>query len=173
MSAKRGNSANKVKELCLYALFSALCLGLSFLESLLPLDFIAPGVKLGLANTVCVILVLKHRLKGAFAVNAVRIILAAVLFGSPVSFVFSFAAGVVSLSFTCLMMKVKALSTAAVSCAAGVVHNAVQTAVGLFFVGRGVLFYLPLLVITGGVSGLLVGIISTLISKKIKTNPIF
>ncbi|MCQ2478562.1 MAG: Gx transporter family protein [Clostridia bacterium] len=170
MSAKQGYSGDKVKELCLYGVFSAVCLALSFLESLLPLDFIAPGVKLGLSNAVCVIFAYKGDFKGALLINSVRIILSALLFGSAVSFAFSFSAGIISLLFTCLMAKINFFSTVAVSTAAGVIHNIVQMFAGIIFIGTGVLFYFPVLVVTGALSGATVGIISNLIFKKIKTN---
>ena len=75
MSAKQGHNRNQIRRVCLYAILSAVCLCLGYLESLVPLTFIAPGVKIGLANTVCLILAAKMDIKGAFFVNTVRILL--------------------------------------------------------------------------------------------------
>ena len=45
----------KTKRLTLYALLLALAMILSYLESLIPLSFAVPGIKLGLANIVTLI----------------------------------------------------------------------------------------------------------------------
>ena len=87
MSAKQDNSPNRIdtKRLTLYALLVAAAMVFSYIESLVPLFFIAPGVKIGLANAVSLLLAAKGRYKGAFAVNISRILLSALLFGSAVS----------------------------------------------------------------------------------------
>ena len=110
MSAKQGNSRNKIRLVCLYGIFAAVCLCLSYLESLVPLTFIAPGVKIGLANTVCLCLAVRGDIKGAFLVNSVRILLSNFLFGSVISLVFSLSAGIVSLGAVCILRKFKAFS---------------------------------------------------------------
>lgn len=170
MSAKQGNSGNKVRHICLLALFSAVCFCLSYLESLVPLTFIAPGVKIGLANTVCLMLAIKGDIKGAFLVNTVRILLSALLFGSAMSLAFSLSAGLVSLGFVCILRKFKSFSTIGISAISAVVHNIVQIAVAVLVMGIGAVYYLPVLLLSGLVSGIAVGIISRIILKKVKTN---
>ena len=170
MSAKQSNSTNKVREICLLALLSAVCLCLGYLESLLPLTFIAPGVKIGLANTVCLILAISGDIKGAFLVNTVRILLSSLLFGSAISLVFSLSAGLVSLGAVCIFRKIKALSPVGISAVSAVVHNLVQMAVACIITGVGAVYYLPVLLLSGLASGIAVGIISRIILKKVKTN---
>ncbi len=170
MSAKQGDSRNKIRLLCLYALFSAVCLSLGYLESLVPLTFIAPGVKIGLANTVCLCLAVRGDIKGAFLVNCVRILLSNLLFGSVISLIFSLSAGMVSLGAVCLLRKIKAFSLVGISALSAVIHNLVQMAVACALVGVGVIYYLPVLLLSGLASGIAVGIISRIILKKVKTN---
>ena len=85
------------KKVTLYGIFTALAVIFGYIESLFSLSFIAPGIKLGLANAVCLILLLNGDVKGAFFVNTARIFLSALLFSSPFALLFSFAAGTVSL----------------------------------------------------------------------------
>ena len=170
MSAKQGHNTNQIRRICLYAILSAVCLVLGYIESLVPLTFIAPGVKIGLANTVCLILAAKMDIKGAFLVNTVRIFLSGLLFGSVISLSFSLVAGVVSLGSVCILRRLKIFSIIGVSTIAAVVHNLAQMAVAVCIMGIGSLYYLPVLIISGTFSGLIVGIISNIILKKVKTN---
>lgn len=172
MPSKQGNSTNKVdvKRLCIYSLFVALCLIFGYIESLVSLAFIAPGVKLGLANAITVMLICIGDTKGAFFVNISRIALSALLFGSPVSFVFAFFGGIVSLSVAALLKKTGIFSTVGISIASGVVHNLAQTVIAILILGVGMLYYLPILIIGGSISGAVIGILCKLILKKIKTN---
>lgn len=168
MPAKYGDIGNKVKMLCIYALLCAVCMVIGYVESLLELSFIAPGIKPGLSNAVACVLVLYGDKKGAFAVNIVRILLSALLFGSPVSLCFSLAGGILSLTAMALCSKSVKLSAVGVSIIGGVIHNVAQCAVGLFFVGFGVVYYLPVLLVSGVLCGAAVGVLSSLILKRIK-----
>ena len=175
MSAKQDNSPDRinVKRLCLYALFVAAGMVLSYLESLLPLHFIAPGVKIGLANAVSLLLAARGDIKGAAPVNISRILLSALLFGSAVSLAFALSGGVFSLLAVFLLIKTKKFSTVGVSIAGGVAHNAAQLGAAAVIMGGGILYYAPVLVVAGAVSGAAVGALDTLILKKIKTNRFF
>ena len=67
---------NKVKNIAFLGMCTAVALGLAYIEALLPPVFAAvPGIKMGLANSVCLLLVLKKDIKGAFLVNFARILL--------------------------------------------------------------------------------------------------
>ena len=169
MSAKQSDSTNKLtaKKLCLYGILTALCIVFGYLESLVSLDFIAPGVKLGLSNAVALLLITKKDLKGAFAVNIARILLCALLFGSPVSLAFSLAGGIASVVFTFLLSKVKSVSVIGLSIAGGVIHNIFQLFVAMIIVGIGAVFYIPVLCITGALSGALIGILCSVLLNKL------
>lgn len=171
MSAKQGNGGNKIDalRLCRLSLLCALCLVFGYIESVAVIVPIA-GIKLGLANCIALLLVSFDDIKGAFAVNIARILLSALLFGSPVSLIFSLAGGLSSLVVTCLIRKAKFLSLIGISIVSGTVHNIFQLVVAVFAVGVGALYYLPVLLVSGAVCGALTGTVCTLILKKIKTN---
>ena len=173
MPAEQGNNRNKVKKLCIYALLVAVCSAVSYLESFIPLSFVAPGIKLGLANSVALLLIAKRNFKGAYAVNITRILLSSLIFGSFFSLIFALSAGVVSLTATALCSKIKSFSVIGLSVIGGVVHNAVQLLVAYFVTDKSVLLYTPVLIVGGVVCGIAAGTLCNLILKKVKTNYIF
>lgn len=170
MFAKSNNGRNKitVKQITLYSLFVTVCIIVGYLESLLSatLVFIAPGVKLGLSNAVVMLLIFSGDKKGAFAVNFVRICLSALIFGTPISFVLSLAGGIASVTAACILQKVKSVSVIGVSIACAVIHNIFQLAASVFFVGTGVLYYLPLLIFLGALCGAVCGFFEKLVLNK-------
>lgn len=171
MSSKQGDSANKIniKRLCIYGLLCGLCIIIGFIESLINLSFIAPGIKIGLSNTVALCLAASGDTKGAFAVNIGRIVLSSILFGTPASFAFSLAGGIMSLVVISIFIKIKTLSLLGVSAAGGAVHNIFQILVAAVVFGRAVFWYLPVLIVVGTLTGALVGFFSAVILKKIET----
>lgn len=158
------------KKLSLYSLLTALCLIFGYIESLLPLSFIAPGIKLGLANSVSMLLVFRDDIKGAFAVNTARILLSALLFSSPFALFFSLSAGIISLTAAVFVKKIHCISPVGVSAAAAAVHNTVQLTAASILLGAGVWYYLPLLLAAAAVSGTAMGALCLLILKKMETN---
>lgn len=166
MPAKQGNTRNKVNWLCIYAMLTAVCLIIGYVESLVNLGLIAPGIKIGLSNSVACVLVFRGDIKGAFAVNITRILLSALLFGSPVSLAFALAGGIISLIVMALLGKCRKFSVIGVSALGGVVHNIAQCTVGACVIGIGIFYYLPVLIISGAVCGVFVGVLSKLILKR-------
>lgn len=167
MSSKQGDNRSKIKHLCLYALLTAVCLIFGYIESLVSLSFIAPGIKLGISNSVALLLICNKDIKGAFAVNISRILLSALIFGSVYSLLFSFCAGVISVSASWFVSKFKGLSAVGISVFGAVIHNTVQCLVALFVVGKGVFYYLPILIVFGIISGSAIGFSVLLLNKKI------
>ena len=154
------------KKITLYGIFAALALIFGYIESLFSLSFIAPGIKLGLANSLCLILINRGDIKGAFCVNTVRILLSAVLFSTPFTLLFSLTAGLVS---TLAATGVSKLAGVGTGIAGAAVHNTVQLCVASVIFGRAVCYYLPVLLASAVVTGGAVGAISECILKKIKT----
>ena len=177
MSAKQGSSRNKIniKRITFYALMVSICLIVGYLESFLSITLIsvAPGVKIGLSNAIALTLICSGDIKGAWAVNIARICLSALLFGSPISFLFSLFGGVVSTFVSCLLSHIKSVSAIGMSLAGGVIHNIFQLIAASFFVGAGVIYYLPPLLAFGAVCGAFCGVLVNLVLKKLKTNLIF
>lgn len=172
MSAKQGNSRNKinVKHLTLYAMLTAVCLIVGYLESVLSISLIAiaPGVKLGLSNAVVLTLIYNGNIKGSWAVNIARICLSALLFGSPISFLLSLSGGIASTIVASILGKSKHVSAIGASIASAVTHNIFQLVAATFIVGSGVMYYTPVLIFLGSVCGAVCGVFAQLVLKHSK-----
>lgn len=158
------------KKIALYGILTSLALIFGYIESLFSLSFIAPGIKLGLANSVALILLCYGDFRGAMLVNITRILLSALLFSSPFSLVFSLTAGILSLVIMRLLSGIKGVSVVGFSISGAAVHNLVQLTVASLLFGRAVWYYLPFLLVSALLSGGIIGILSSIIFKKIKTN---
>ena len=147
----------------------ALALIFSYVEHLIPIPTPAPGIKIGLANLVS--------LTGLFFLNPVqvfiillaRIILAGLMFGNLSTIIYSLAGGVVSFAVMYLFKKLKLFSALGISMLGGVFHNLAQLSVACIILSSSsLLMYLPVLIIAGTISGLLIGTVTELISKSVQ-----
>ena len=157
----------KASKVAQYGLITALALVLSYLESLLP-PLGVPGVKLGLPNLAIVFALYRLGLWDAWCLSIVRVLLASALFGSGVSLAYSVAGAVLSLAVMSLLKKTDKFSPVGVSVAGGVAHNAGQILVAMALLETARLaWYLPVLWISGTVAGVLIGIVSGILVKRI------
>ena len=65
-----------------FGVFTALALIFSYVETLIPINFGIPGVKLGLANLVIVIALYKMKLTEVYLLSVVRVLLSGFIFGT-------------------------------------------------------------------------------------------
>lgn len=158
------------KKVSLYGILTALCLIFGYIESLIPLSFIAPGIKLGLSNSIALILVAKKDIKGAFAVNIARILVSSLLFSTPFSLLFSLTSGIMSILIMWLLSGKKSISVIGFSIVGAVIHNTTQTIIACIIFGKAVFYYFPLLLISAAISGAVIGFLCEIILKKLKTN---
>ncbi len=156
-------------DIALYGMFISISLVLSYLESLIPMPFPVPGIKLGLANVIIIWLMYEMGIRAAVTVSLLRVLLSAIMFGNIYSAIFSFAGAVCSLLIMILLKKVTPLSTVGVSISGAVFHNAAQILVAVIILENGmVAYYLPYLVISGIITGILIGILGGILCRKIK-----
>ena len=159
-------SADPARRVAFGALFAVLALMFSYLEMLFPIPLPVPGIKLGLANLVVLLALYRFGWKDALAVDLVRILLAALLFGSLFSALYSLCGGLLSFSVMALLKKSGRFSMIGVSLAGGAAHNAGQLAVAALIVqNAGLLSYLSVLLISGAVTGILIGIAGYLLDR--------
>ena len=152
---------SKSKKVATFALCIALAFTLSFLESMMPINIGIPGVKLGLANSVTLAALYLLGKKEAFAISMVRILLAGLLFSGAFSLVYGFAGGILSYFVMVLAMRSEKFSPVGVSILGAAVHNTGQIIVAALVMQTArIAYYLPVLLLSGAVSGALVGILS-------------
>ena len=106
-----------------FGVFTALALIFSYIETLVPIPFGIPGVKLGLANLIIVIALYKIPLREVYVLSIVRVLLSGVLFGNYFSIAYSLAGGLLSLTVMALLKKAGGFSVIGISIAGGVCHN--------------------------------------------------
>ena len=98
------NKYNKTYKMVYMGLLVSMALALSLIERMLPVPFIAPGAKLGLANLIIVISVYTlDSYKDSFIILILRIILASTLGGSLSSLLYSISGGILSFIATILV----------------------------------------------------------------------
>ena len=144
-----------------FGVFIALALIFGYVESLFPVFFVVPGMKLGLANLVTVIALYRMGGKEAFAILVVRILVSGFLFGNLFSILYAMAGGMLSFCAMVLAKKSDKFSIIGVSIAGGAFHNVGQLIVAALVVETySVTYYLPPLLIAGEVTGWVIGVIS-------------
>lgn len=162
--------SNRTIRITELAAFTAVAFIFSYIESILPLPLPFPGMKLGLANLVIVIVLYQRGVPSAFGVSMVRNVLNAFTFGSLFGFFYSLAGSILSLCMMALFKKSKhpQFSLVSVSTVGGVVHNIGQFLVAVCLVGfSAILGYLPFLYFAGLIAGILIGFLANLCIKRL------
>ena len=165
---------SKSKRLALRGILIALAMVLSYAESLIPIDLVVPGAKLGLANIVTIFAVFFLGLSDALLIGVLRVILTTILFGNAVMMVYSLAGAVTSILLMWFCSGLKKFGIIGISVIGAVSHNAAQCIVAALMIqNKNIIGYLPLLLIFGVISGLLTGTISSEVIRRLKETPFF
>ena len=153
-------------------MFLALSLVAAYIENLIPIQVGVPGVKLGLANIVTMVILYTLGFVAAALLSAARILLSGMLFGSGFAMVYSAAGAALSIVVMAVLRKTGHFSSVGVSVAGGVFHNVGQILVAMAVLETGALLYnLPILVVSGLAAGIVTGIISGILIKRVA--PVF
>lgn len=154
------------KKITITALFASFAIILSYIETLIPVIGI-PGVKLGLANLAILISIYLLGGREAIIINCVRIVLVGFMFTNVFSILYSIAGAI--FSFIVMMIaKRMNLSMITVGILGGVFHNIGQLIIASFVVETYSVFsYVPILIISGIVTGALIGILSFMINSRV------
>ncbi len=158
----------KVKRIALFGMMVALAFTFSYVESLIPFNFGIPGVKLGLANLVVVVALYIMTPGEAFAIAVIRVLLAGLTFGNTYSLAYSLCGGVLSFLAMWAVKKTK-ISVIGVSMLGGICHNIGQIIVAAIIMDTlRIAYYLPVLLVAGLITGLLMGVISKAVIDRMK-----
>ena len=158
----------KTRTVALTGLLIALALVLSYLESLVPLSFAVPGIKLGLPNLVIVFALYRLRPATAAAISLLRVALVALLFGSALSLAYSAAGAVLSFAVMLLLKRSGRFGCTGVSVAGAVAHNLAQiAAAALLLETPSLAWYFPVLCVSGTAAGVCIGLLAALLVKRI------
>lgn len=159
----------KSQKIARYALLTALAMVLSWLENMVPVTTAVPGVKLGLTNLVVIFALYRMSLRDAAVISGIRVLLVSMTFGNAYSFAYSLAGATLSLTVMALLKKTGKLSMLGVSVAGGVCHNVGQILVAMAVLETtGLVYYLPVLMVSGVVAGVCIGVVGAVVTKRIK-----
>ena len=131
----------------------------TYVERLLPSPVPpVPGIKLGIANVVILTVMYLVNAKSAFLVNVTRIVLVGLMFSGVYGMMYALAGGIFSFTAMYLAKSSKKLSIIGVSILGGIFHNIGQILIAMAALRtKELLYYLPVLLVSGIVTGVLVG----------------
>lgn len=158
----------KVQKMALLGVLTAGAIAIAILESFIPSIGI-PGVKLGLANIVILVILYELGILEAIVVNLLRVLVVGLLRGTFLSmgFLMSLTGAVLSLGIMILFyLLIKKFSIVGVSVIGSIFHVAGQILIAMLFLGTAYIFlYLPVIALSAIITGVFVGIMAHLIVK--------
>ena len=158
----------KVQKMALLGVLTAGAIVIAILESFIPSVGI-PGVKLGLANIVILIILYELGIVEAIVVNLLRVLVVGVVRGTFLSmgFLMSLTGAVLSLGIMILFyLLIKKFSIIGVSVIGSLFHVTGQILIAMLFLGTAYIFlYLPVIAVSAIITGVFVGIVAQLIIK--------
>ena len=156
-----------IKKLTALALFTALAMIIFSVESAIPPILPIPGIKLGLANIITLVLLQNYTPRETLLVLLMRIFLSSFLFGQAMSLMYSLAGGLMCFAaMLALNRLLKGHYIYLTGILGGIFHNLGQLSIA-FLITRtpGVLAYLPFLMISGILTGLFTGLCAHFLQK--------
>lgn len=158
----------KTQKITLLGVLTAGAIIIGIIESFIPSIGI-PGVKLGLANIIILVILYEIGVWEAIAVDLSRVFLVGVLRGTLFSmgFLMSLTGAVLSLAIMILFrLVVKKFSVVGVSVIGSIFHVTGQILIAMLFLGTVyVVYYLPFIAVSAIITGVFVGITALLIIK--------
>jgi heptaprenyl diphosphate synthase len=165
------NKVTHIKKIALLAVMASQALVLSIIEAWIPIPIGIPGIKLGLANIITIIILILYGLSDALIIILIRCIISSLFLGGPVIFIFSLCGGISSATIMWILLKNMRqwFSLIGVSIAGSIAHNFIQIAVACLIMNDlSVATYLPVLMISGIIMGSFIGYCSSFIVIAIK-----
>ena len=157
MKNRKKDRINTGKFACLSML---LCLAviMGYLEALIPVSFMVPGIKLGFANYVIVIVLYLFRARAAYIVSCLRVIIIGLLFTNLSMMLYSLAGTLCAVSLMAVLKKSGKFSMMGVSSAGGIIHNMAQLFIAYLIIpSQAFIVYVPWLLLAGTAAGLAIG----------------
>ena len=163
-------SSQIIKKISQLSLFLALGIIFSIIESMIPIPIPVPGIRLGLANTIGLIVLYYYSPKEFLFVGFLRVLLVGLLRSGlfSISFFLSLSGWALSSIISILLYKCKVFSIYGLSASSAVFHGIGQmVTVMIIYESSGLIMYLPILIFTGVASGLLTAFASSLVLSRL------
>ncbi len=152
----------KTKRITTLAIFLTVSIILSIIESMLPVIPI-PGVKLGLANIVTLVVLYRYSGKDALILVMMRIVLVGLLRGNifSVTFYLSLSGGTIAYLMMYIFKHLNIFSVIGISITGSLGHSIGQIFAAIFFIEQAkIIYYLPYILILSIFTGIFTGILS-------------
>lgn len=162
----------KLKQMTQMGLLLAVALVLGYFEHLIPIAPSLPGVKLGIANTVLLYALYMMNTKSAVGLMLLKVVLSGALFAGFSGAMYSLAGGTLSLIMMILIKRIPGVSIVGVSVVGAVFHNVGQILIASLTVQtKALMIYLPTLLISAVITGVLTGITAKYVLKGLASHP--
>ena len=157
----------KTKKLVTLALFTTLALTIFTIENAIPPLVPIPGIKLGLANIITLVVLHNYSAKDALLVLIMRILLSCFFFGQAISLLYSLVGGLTCFAAMILVHRLlQGHFLTLISMTGAIFHNLGQLAVAYCITKvPGVLVYLPFLLLSGLLTGCFTGLCTHFMQK--------
>lgn len=160
---------NGAKRVALSGVMLALALIVSLIENMIPpIVPMLPYAKLGLTNVVLLACFMLVGVWEGYVVLLLKCLLSAVYAGNMSMLIWSLPSALVAYTIMVLLSKTKLFSITGLSVVGGMLHNFTQIVVATLILGTSVFFYLPYMLLAGGVAGLVTGVICHFAVKGLK-----
>ena len=163
-------SSKTIKKITRLSLFLALGIILNLVESMIPLPIAIPGVKLGLANTIGLVILYYYSPKEYISIGFLRVLIVGLLRTGlfSVAFILSLSGWFLSTLIVVILYYLKKFSIYGLSCISAVFHGVGQMiAVSIIYNTFGLVMYYPILMISGIITGLLTALLTSLVLLKV------
>lgn len=164
----------ELKKVVRLSMFLALSIVLSILESFIPFfNGAIPGLKIGLANIVVLVVLYIYSFKDALYISIIRVFLVGMLRTGlfSITFFFSLGGAILSIIMMFIFKKITKLSMIGISIIGSLFHSLGQVLIAILVIKNiNMIYYLPYILIFAIPAGIITGIISKEIVKNIKIN---
>ena len=163
-------SSKTIKKITRLSLFLALGIILNLVESMIPLPIAIPGVKLGLANTIGLVILYYYSPKEFISIGFLRVLIVGLLRTGlfSVAFILSLSGWFLSTLIVVILYYLKKFSIYGLSCVSAVFHGVGQMiAASIIYNTFGLVMYYPILMISGIITGLLTALLTSLVLLKV------
>jgi len=152
---------SRSKKIALFGLFLAFMMIAGLLERFIPLDGLAPGMRLGLANLAVVISLYLFSFRETLMLVIMKCLIMTLISGNVIALAYSLSGSLASFTAMQILIRSKIASPVGVSVAGAAFHNIAQIVVARFILGTwAIALYLPFLLVVGTVSGVLIGLLT-------------
>lgn len=150
----------KTRKLTFMSMLLVLAIIIFTVESQLPPIAPIPGIKLGLANVINLIAMYMLGRRESFIILVLRIVISSIFAGKFTGFMYSISGGIMCFLFMSVMsLFIKENRMWVVSVFGAIGHNIGQIVIACFIMGTfQIIWYLPILMISGIITGTFTGI---------------